>query len=282
MRAAASDPSIRPGHPSASDWIGLGDASTLLGVSAATLRRWSDEGRVPVFTTPGGHRRYSRRALAAMIPSVRRERPPLARLGASAERIVRAYRGPLPRRRWPATGPSWVERLSETQKAEFRQRGRDLVDALLLHLDRGPAGAPEHLDRAARLAAEHGRVMAELGCSTVEAVESFLQFRAPFLTELTRIARRRGLDTREATALLAAVESALDRLLVATIEGHAGAFPAAPGAAAFGEVASGAAAPGAAAFGEVASGAQLRAAAGRHPAGGLRRGGARRRGGASL
>jgi DNA-binding transcriptional MerR regulator len=281
VHAAASDPSIRPGHPSASDWIGLGDASTLLGVSAATLRRWSDEGRIPVFTTPGGHRRYSRRALAAMIPSVRRERPPLARLGASAERIVRAYRRPLSRRRWPAARQPWVARLSESQTAEFRQRGRDLVEALLLHLDRGPAGAAEHLDRAIRLAAEHGRMMAELGCSTLEAVESFLQFRAPFLAELARLARRRGLDTREATALLAAVESALDRLLVATVEGHAGALAPAPVAVAPGAAAHEEVAPGAAAREEVASGTQLRGAAGRRPAIGPRRGGTRRRGGAA-
>ena len=32
------------------DWMGLSEASSLLGVSPATLRRWSDAGRLRVFT----------------------------------------------------------------------------------------------------------------------------------------------------------------------------------------------------------------------------------------
>src|SRR5829696_2503389 len=97
--------------PTASDWLTLAEASGLLGVSGATLRRWADDGRVPVFTTPGGHRRFSRRTLQHLLPASRRDRPTLAHLGASPDRIVRAYR---PRRTAPvAAGPPWLEHLSE-------------------------------------------------------------------------------------------------------------------------------------------------------------------------
>jgi diguanylate cyclase (GGDEF)-like protein len=41
-----------------SAWLKLGDAALRLGVSANTLRRWSDAGRVTCFRSPGGHRRY--------------------------------------------------------------------------------------------------------------------------------------------------------------------------------------------------------------------------------
>ncbi len=112
---------------------------------------------------------------------------------------------------------------------EFRLRGRMLVEDLLKHLDEATVGPSPHLERAAMAAAAHGRAMAGLGCSTVEAVETFLRFRAPFVDEVTRIARRRGLDAHEATELLSRVESALDRLLIATIDGHAQAH-ADPGA----------------------------------------------------
>ena len=43
-----------------SDWLTLGQAAKFLGVAQSTIRRWSDEGRVPAFYTPGGHRRYRR------------------------------------------------------------------------------------------------------------------------------------------------------------------------------------------------------------------------------
>jgi predicted nucleic acid-binding protein len=53
-----------------------------------------------------------------------------------------------------------------------------------------------------------------------EAVQTFIQFRSPFVAQLAATSRRRGLDTREATALLMAAEAAMDNLLVATMTGH--------------------------------------------------------------
>ena len=44
-RAPASEP----------DWLTLGQAAKFLGVAQSTIRKWSDQGRVPAFYTPGGH-----------------------------------------------------------------------------------------------------------------------------------------------------------------------------------------------------------------------------------
>src|SRR5437764_5514651 len=41
-----------------SEWLTLGQAARFLGVAQSTIRKWSDQGRVPAFYTPGGHRRY--------------------------------------------------------------------------------------------------------------------------------------------------------------------------------------------------------------------------------
>lgn len=201
------------------DWLTLAEASSVLGVSGATLRRWADDGRVPVFTTPGGHRRFSRRTLQHLLPVARRDRPSLARLGASPERIVRAYR---PRRSAPpAARPPWLERLSDADRVEFRERGRLLLALLVEHLDASdPPTAGLKLREAAQLAAGHGRQVAALGASMAEAVQTFIQFRTPFMTQLAATGRRRGLDTREATDLLIAAEAAMDQLLVATMTGH--------------------------------------------------------------
>jgi len=45
------------------DWLTLGQAAKYLGVAQSTIRKWSDQGRVPAFYTPGGHRRYRRQDL---------------------------------------------------------------------------------------------------------------------------------------------------------------------------------------------------------------------------
>jgi excisionase family DNA binding protein len=49
------------------DWLTLGQAAQFLGVAQSTIRKWSDQGRVPAFYTPGGHRRYRRRDLEAFV-----------------------------------------------------------------------------------------------------------------------------------------------------------------------------------------------------------------------
>ena len=49
-RAPTSDP----------DWLTLGQAAKYLGVAQSTIRKWSDQGRVPAVYTLGGHRRYRR------------------------------------------------------------------------------------------------------------------------------------------------------------------------------------------------------------------------------
>jgi excisionase family DNA binding protein len=49
------------------DWLTLGQAARYLGVAQSTIRKWSDQGRLPAFYTPGGHRRYRQRDLDAFV-----------------------------------------------------------------------------------------------------------------------------------------------------------------------------------------------------------------------
>ncbi len=60
-------PTARRADTSEPDWLTLGQASRYLGVAQSTMRKWSDQGRVPAFYTPGGHRRFRRADLAAFI-----------------------------------------------------------------------------------------------------------------------------------------------------------------------------------------------------------------------
>ncbi len=52
---------------SANEWLTLGAAADYLGVAKSTLRGWADQGRVPAFYTPGGHRRFRRPDLDAFL-----------------------------------------------------------------------------------------------------------------------------------------------------------------------------------------------------------------------
>ena len=74
-----------------SEWLTLGQAARYLGVAQSTIRKWSDQGRVPAFYTPGGHRRYRRSDLEAFLdrsgPGGRSKSGPLVLLVDDDERV---------------------------------------------------------------------------------------------------------------------------------------------------------------------------------------------------
>lgn len=49
------------------EWIGISEASRLLGLSVATLRRYDESGRLRASRSPSGQRRYKRRDIRAAI-----------------------------------------------------------------------------------------------------------------------------------------------------------------------------------------------------------------------
>ena len=51
--------------------LNVGQAAEYLGVSAASLRKWSNDGLVSTYRTPGGQRRYARDDLDRFIDSMR-------------------------------------------------------------------------------------------------------------------------------------------------------------------------------------------------------------------
>ena len=203
-----------------SPWLSLGEASRLLGITPATLRRWADQGQVAAFVTPGGHRRFPKAVIDDLVPRARTRRPALAGLGADPQRMAQAYRRARPAER-PAPAP-WLTALGDAERADFRERGHRLLGVVLELLDaterREAAGK---LEQACSQARDYGVRAAVGGASLAETVELFLRFRSSFVGELAGIARRRRLDTREATALLLEAEGAMDRLLVALMDGHA-------------------------------------------------------------
>ena len=204
--------------PTAPDvrWLSLGPASKLVGVDPDTLRRWADDGLVEAYVTPGGHRRFDQRAIETLVAGRRSGHRPLASLGASPERLTRAYqrsyRPGAPAAGFPAVDPAERER--------YRSGGRRLVEALVAHLD-APAtdagGRAQAEADATALVDDLARRLAGAGMSLTEAVGLFVAARRPFLDELTRLGRRRALDAARLAALYEAASGLLDRLLLRLI-----------------------------------------------------------------
>jgi len=200
-------------------WLSLGPASRRLGVDPDTLRRWADDGRIEAFSTPGGHRRFDAREVDRIVSAGRGSpRGPLAGLGATPDRLARAYR-----RSYVAGSRvgSARDAVPSADHEAYRTDGRSLVTSLVAYLD-----AVEPADRARAEAAAvaltddlAGR-LARAGLSLTESVGLFVAARRPFMAELGVIVRRRALDPERISALFEEASAILDRLLLRLIATH--------------------------------------------------------------
>jgi excisionase family DNA binding protein len=208
-RTATTEPRARRARDDA--WLSLGPASRLVGVDPDTLRRWADDGRLRAFTTPGGHRRFDRRDLERLIETRRPGRRRLATLGATPDRLAKAYAKSY---RSGLEGPDPTS-FNPADREAFRTDGRRLVAALLAYLDARDAAGREHWEaEAADAVRATGLRLAATGAGVLEAVSTFVAARRPFLTELAALGRRRALDVATLTALYDEAAALLDRLLL--------------------------------------------------------------------
>jgi len=65
--------SVSPPHNEHQLVFTSSQAALYLGVSLATVRRWTDAGHVACYRTPGGQRRFSRDQLDDFIASMQRD-----------------------------------------------------------------------------------------------------------------------------------------------------------------------------------------------------------------
>lgn len=200
-------------------WLALGAASRLVGVGPDTLRRWADSGKVESFVTPGGHRRFLRSSLEAMVNAPRRPRYGVQRLTGSAgtisgdvrRRVVRAGGGAQP----------WQAHLTAEQREEFRRWGQRTFQLVIEYVSaRRRAERELLLEEAEKMGALYGREASAAGLSLAEAVEAFLHYRSPVLEAIAAHLRRRSADISDVTVAYREATAAIDEVLVALVGSH--------------------------------------------------------------
>lgn len=197
-----------PRVPTRPDWMSIHEASALMGVSSATLRRWSDAGEIRSFTTPGGHRRFSRAAVARLLPAD------------AAEATPRARRREVSR---VALQVTWFADLDPDAQRAMRRHARRISEALASSM--AAVAADERassLAKAESSAAACGELAAGSGVGLRETVEAFLSFRASYLHALLEGSPAHGSGNRS-NASVASVEAAtdaFDRLVCQAMRAH--------------------------------------------------------------
>src|SRR3954451_9432082 len=211
--------------PEDGPWIGMRRACEILGVNQSTLRAWTDGGRVPVFLTPGGHRRYREADLRALLESGGHGAPvePLSSaLMASHARYEEVAR--------QALSSPWFERFDVPARRQFRLLGTSMLNLLTVYLAASNAAEREQaLTRSRDLAAEYGEMATRLGLTLAEATEAFLLFRNPVLEVVHQWLGEQVPPSRQARETLGRVNQFMDQVLIAMTAAHErGAHPSPP------------------------------------------------------
>ena len=200
-------------------WLPLGAASRLVGVGPDTLRRWADSGRVQSYQTPGGHRRFLRSSLEAMVNAPRRHRYDIERLPGSTQTMA----GELHRRvqRSGAASQPWQARLSAEQRDEFRRWGQRTFQLVIEYVAASKRSERQLLlEEAERMGGLYGSEASQAGLTLAETVEAFLFYRSPVLDAITGHLRRRSAEISDVTSAFHEANAAIDRVLVALVASH--------------------------------------------------------------
>jgi excisionase family DNA binding protein len=207
-------------EPAGDRWLTIHEACAFLGVDQSTLRRWSDSGKVPVFRTPGGHRRYAEADLRAMVgPGPRLQERPRVSRQALTDLSLSGYEDEFLR---AARERPWYRAYGTSNQEEHRRLGRRLVD-LAMRYASAPMAAGDRvslLDEARLIGEHYGRNGATYGLSASETVEAFMFFRFPVVRAVSGLIAEQDLATARAIRLYAEINQFLDQVLIATIEAH--------------------------------------------------------------
>jgi excisionase family DNA binding protein len=192
-------------------WLSLRGASQRIGVSPATLRSWADQGRLPTFRTPGGHRRFRERDLDALASSSRE---------ATGNRSLHVLaHAALGRTRFEVADgwlaeKEWYRRFPVGARDEHRELGRQVILALA-ELVSGSSDAEAMNKRAEELGRAYGGLNRNHDIALGDALSAFHFFRDTFHDSLTELAKTS--PTVDVLPLLRRTTLFVDTMLLAMV-----------------------------------------------------------------
>ena len=151
-------------------WLSLQDASRMLGVHPSTLRQWADAGKIHTVRTPGGHRRFAESDVRALLEPEPLEPSGIQLLVQSALGRARLEVGA-----GKLNEQDWYKHFDQTDKAEHRELGRQLLTLVLQYLTQ-PADRQAILEEARTLGRAFGQRSIVSKLSVTESVSAFLFF----------------------------------------------------------------------------------------------------------
>jgi excisionase family DNA binding protein len=200
--------------PHATRWLDLSAAADYLGVHFTTLRRWTDDGKVPCIRTPGGRRRYRLAELSAFLAGLRQGESRALAPSTTGQGLA----GILPPKHIGITAEPWYGRLDEATRAAMRHGGQQLMAVLMQYATRGNGGEA-FLQEGQRLDAAYGEASQRVGLTLIETLRAFLLVRRSINDSVHQAGALAGAPDPDTWRLYDRMTTFLDALLIATVAG---------------------------------------------------------------
>ena len=197
------------------DLISISEASQMLGVNEATLRQWTDDGKLKAFVTPGGHRRYSKSdlkkftGLSQKVLGIKDLVVELEDTTSRHREIARSF----------ISGASHSVKPDEAHQRQLSDLGRRLLNLITRYVSE-PAHREETLDLAREVGDGFGSVLAELELPLTASVEAFLRHRATIMQAATNLMGKRESYGGHIAESIPLANHFLDETLVSMIASH--------------------------------------------------------------
>lgn len=201
--------------PQQAVYLSLSEASRLLGVHTTTLRRWADAGMIPVYFTPGGHRRFARSDIDALV-----EKNPIPRhmLATTwAQRALEQARTELERTgRKPS---SWLARLGESDREIWRRVSQQLMGVVLRYVSSRGENALL-LEQARSIGLDYARHARRIGLPLAVALEAALFFRDSLIEAAIHLPESATARFDTSVRLLRRISQVLNVVQIAVAAGY--------------------------------------------------------------
>lgn len=213
-RAITDTQLVVVGENAVPQWLALKEASDFLGVHFTTLRTWADNGDIPVFRTPGGHRRFSLDDLRRFLA----QRSQLATADEHGIVSVAVVRAREELERQLPVDQRWRYPLQGEAEQARRQRGRQLF-ALAVSFVLKPAQSERLLEQGRELGREYGWEAARSGIGLPETGKAVQFFRSQ-LVETVRHQESASLPDADDLRVQRLIDLFLDEVLYAVLDGY--------------------------------------------------------------
>lgn len=197
-------------------WLSLKQAADQLGIHPTTLRRWADNGDIPVYITPGGHRRFLEADVQAVlgggplnVQETKPERAWATRALLTTQERLRDHRSEV----------QWLQVFDEDKRAQQRELGKQLLALIMQHIAL-PEGDESLLVEAERIAEHYANICKSIGLTAAQGLEIIVFFRDNMTETALKLPQVATVDDDNRLRLLRKLNQIFNLLQIKLVEAY--------------------------------------------------------------